>query len=392
MTISNRRVFFKKAAVGGAGAALAATDLMNRRIFAQGKTEFNRVVYRELGSTGFKASEVGFGAMNMRDPELVHAAIDKGINYIDTAWWYMKGANEECIGTVMKTKRDKVFLTTKIFPRKPDDMMSMMETSLKRLQTDHTDLILLHAVSSRKTALSDEYIKVMDEARKKGMCRFLGMSAHTNNAEVLDAAVESKFWQAVLVGYNFTSPQTVTDSIAKARQAGIAVIAMKTFLTSTWPPSPLPDPPADTSGKTTKIQTMLKWVLNNPYVDTTVLGMTAFEHLEEDMAVMGMKMGFEDRRILRRLGEGIRGKYCRGVAGCTGCQNQCPMGVQICEINRCLGYAYGYGDLRLARENYARLPASNRVDKCGDCEECQVKCVNGLNLSHSIRKAKELFA
>ena len=54
------------------------------------------------------------GCMNMRDPELVHAAIDSGINYLDTAYVYMNGQNEEIIGQVMKTKRDKVFLTTKV--------------------------------------------------------------------------------------------------------------------------------------------------------------------------------------------------------------------------------------------------------------------------------------
>jgi len=80
------------------------------------------------------------------------------------------------------------------------------------------------------------------------------------------------------------------------------------------------------------------------------------------------------------------------VTGCTGCQGQCPYGVQVSELNRCLGYAYGYGDMALARENYDRLPASSRVDMCGDCGECLVKCVNGINLTENISRARELFA
>jgi len=57
-----------------------------------------------------------------------------------------------------------------------------------------------------------------------------------------------------------------------------------------------------------------------------------------------------------------------------------------------VNYADGYGDIALARENYHELPRSTRVDICGDCEECAVKCVNGLDLNDSVRRARELFA
>jgi predicted aldo/keto reductase-like oxidoreductase len=66
--------------------------------------------------------------------------------------------------------------------------------------------------------------------------------------------------------------------------------------------------------------------------------------------------------------------------------------VDICEINRCLGYATGYTDIELARANYNELKPSKRADVCGDCGECLVKCANGLDLTKNIRKARELFA
>ena len=61
-------------------------------------------------------------------------------------------------------------------------------------------------------------------------------------------------------------------------------------------------------------------------------------------------------------------------------------------LNRCLGYAYGYGDRRLAEENYINLTRSNRIDICNDCDECLVKCVHGLNLTENVQRARELFA
>ena len=112
MEKSNRRVFFRHSTAAGVG--LAAFNLSARRIYGKETQGFNRVIYRMLGSTGFKVSEMGFGAMNMREPALVHAVIDSGINYIDTAHSYMNGVNEEIIGKVMKTRRNEVFLSTKI--------------------------------------------------------------------------------------------------------------------------------------------------------------------------------------------------------------------------------------------------------------------------------------
>jgi predicted aldo/keto reductase-like oxidoreductase len=304
----------------------------------------------------------------------------------------MRGVNEETVGKVMRTKRDKVFLTTKLPRRNPDDMLGMMETSLKRLQTDHVDCVLLHGASKRSEVMNEDYIEVFDRALAKGMTRFVGVSTHTNQPEVLDAMVDGKFWQAVLVGYNYMTPPSVQASIEKARKAGIAIVAMKNLLTSSWPASPLEDMRKDKSGKITKAQAFIKWVLEDPYVDTTVPGMTAFEHLAEDLAVMGMRLRFGERRMLNRYGESIKGRYCSGVAGCTGCLDKCPMGMQLCDLNRCIGYADGYGDIDLALENYRELPQSSRVEVCNDCEECTVKCINGLDLNKSVRRARELFA
>ena len=393
MKTSNRREFLKKAAIGS-GAVAGTAGLFPRRIFSEEKPGFNRIAYRNLGSTGFNVTEMGFGAMNMRDPELVHAAIDSGINYIDTAHSYMNGVNEEIVGSVMKTKRNKVFLTTKIkFDNTgidPKNMPGMLKTSLKRLKTDHVDLVLLHVTDKKEQILRDDLMKIFDDYKRNGLTRFVGVSTHSNQAEVLDAAVESKFWEAVLTGYNYNSPPELSSSIKKAREAGLAIIAMKNLITTERPRKPFPDIRKDRS-KSTNQQALLKWVLEDLYVDTVIPGMTSFEQLEDDIAIMGMKLTFDDKRSILRYGQKTDNYYCRGVAGCTGCRDKCPYGVCINEINRCLGYAYGYGDIDLAYENYRDLPRSSRIDICDDCDECVVKCVNGLNLTENIRRARELF-
>ena len=395
MEKSSRREFIRNTAVGSASIAahLAAFGLFPRRSFAQPTNGFNRIAYRNLGSTGCKVSEIGFGAMNMRDPELVRAAIDNGINYIYTSCVYMKGRNEEVVAQAIKGQRDKIFLTTKAISKNAGELRGQMETSLKRLETDHVDLMLFHVIDSRNQVLNEDYIKVFEKAKRDGICRFVGVSTHSNQAEVLDALVESKFWDATLVGYNYFSPPSVGAAIERARKAGIGIIGMKNLLNpATNPWTELDDIRQDKSGKITAAQALIKWVLNNPYVDTTVPGVTSFEQLADNVAIMGMPMSFGERRTLHRYTEKMKQVYCRGVAGCTGCVDQCPNGVCVSDLNRCINYAYGYGDIDLAWENYTQLPPSSQIEVCSDCTECLVKCVNGLNLTQNITLAKDLFA
>ena len=375
----SRRIFLKSGAAAGTFLTLSGASDTFSQLAATPK-----IRYRSLGSTGWKVSEIGFGAMNMRDPELVRAAVEAGINYFDTSSEYMNGVNEEVLGSVLSTCRDKVFITTKLPAQSsPDTLGERMETSLKRLKTDYVDAVLVHGGGVEQMQ-SQQFIDAFGNLVAKGRARFTGVSTHGNIPAVLDSMIASKFWNLASISYNYTSQQEVTDAIARARSAGIAIVAMKTLNKGRGDASLA-------SANMTANQGALRFVLQNRNIDTTVPGMTSFEHLAEDMKVMELELTSEDRRELLRYGESLKGKYCSGIIGCTGCLNQCPYGVQVHEINRCLGYVHGYGDMQLALENYDRLPAHSRADVCSRCDSCMVKCVNGLNLDENIRKARAIF-
>lgn len=386
MSGMSRRSFMQTGTM--AGTVMTAAGLVPRVSYAA--EEEPSVRLRDLGTTGHKVSEIGFGAMNTRDEELLHAAIDRGVNYIDTAHVYMNGQNEQIVGNVMQTTRDKVFLTTKVkVDQSPAQAREQLETSLKRLRVDHVDCVLLHDVSDPAIVTTQEYIDVFGTLRDRGLARFVGISMHSNATEVLTALADSGFWQMALVGYNYTSPPELTAAIASARGKGIGIVAMKNLLTSEWPSAPLDAFPAAERGELTSEQAMIKWVLEDANVDVTIPGMTAFEHLDDDLALMRMKLSFDNRRSPRRYTGNSGRNYCSGVAGCTGCREQCPNGVAVNEVNRCLGYATGYDDIELARTNYVALPV--KLDQCGECSECTVTCINGLNLSERISHARTLF-
>ena len=389
MKKTNRRGFFRTilTGIGGMIIGFIASRLMpwrvHKRVYSPGSTGYTRIVYRDLGSTGFKVSEIGFGAMNMRDSELVHAAIDEGINFIDTAHGYMEGANERIIGEVMRTKRDRVFLTTKIDAAEPARMTEMVKTSLSRLRTDYVDLLLFHSVGPSEI-LNDDYRRVFDDARSEGLTRFVGYSTHSFSAEILDATLADDFWEAVLVMYHFLSGPEASENIRKAREAGRGVITMKSIVRGIIDPTNTENIASPTAA--------LRWVLDNPYVDTVIPGITSFEQLAEDVAVMGSRLTEDDRQALNSYHQSIAGHYCLGTAGCTECSARCPHGVPIPDILRCMGYAYGYGNIALARENFRRLPDTGILARCADCSECSVRCVNGLDLTEHMRRAGTLFA
>jgi predicted aldo/keto reductase-like oxidoreductase len=216
-------------------------------------------------------------------------------------------------------------------------------------------------------------------------------------------------WDATTVTYNFLSPEPATRAIERARKAGLAIIAMKNLLNTNNPVDRLSHPPRQASGSsgleretlgdirdgefsgTTPQQALIKWVLSNEFVDTAVPGMTSFEHLEDDLAVMHLDFTFKTREVLEKHGKMLENRYCRGVLGCTVCEAQCPNGVRVGEVNRCLGYAVGYGDMRLARENYNLLPLGTGMEKCADCNVCRVRCRYGLDVRANMRMAYALF-
>ncbi len=390
MPSSDRRSFLKKSTVAGlCSAAVSGTSTIAG---AQNAGKEFKIKYRKLGSTGYNVSEIGFGAMNTRDAELIHAAVDAGINYVDTAHGYMNGVNEQIVGKVMQTKRDKVFLTTKLRSNNAEDIEEMMATSLNRLNVDHVDLVLLHVVNSSKQTLESDIMNAFEKIRQKGMTRFIGVSTHSNQAEVLNASVESGIWEAVLVGYNYFSPPEVQKAIARARKAGLAIIGMKNLLNpSSYPWKELDDIRTDKTIDANPQQALIKWVLEDKNVDTTIPGMTSFEQLYDDLAIMDMDHSFRTGSLLQKYGRNVKDKYCCGVSGCTGCLHKCPKGVEVSDISRCLRYYYGYGDINLAREQYSDLPGSP-LDICADCDECSVTCINALNLTETIQRARSLFA
>lgn len=383
-----RRNFLKKGMTGLAGAAVAPA-LLKGHAPESDKKKKGKLIWRKLGNTGIKLPIVSMGVMNADNPNLVRAALDSGIVHLDTAWIYQKGRNEEMVGKVLRDyPRDSVVVATKIREAQdretglftddatPKSFMEKFETSMKRLGLDYVDILYLHSVKNKESAMFEPYLKLMQKLKKEGRIRHIGLSTHRNEPEVLRAAADSGVYEVVLTAYNFRQKHRaeVESAIAYAAQKGLGIVAMKTQAGVYWDKEKL---------HPINMKAALKWALKNPHVHTAIPGFTTFDQLEDDMSVMSaLTMTPEEENDLKK-GEklGLAGLYCQH---CGHCVPQCPKGVDIPTHMRSYMYAFGYRNLQEAQRTYRSLKTSGEA--CADCRSCMVRCSMGFDVRERITK------
>jgi predicted aldo/keto reductase-like oxidoreductase len=335
--------------------------------------------YRLLGNTKLKVTTIGYGAMRTDDEAVIHHALDRGINYIDTARVYMGGQNEVIVGHVMKTRRKEAYLATKFRMGTEAEIKDSVDTSLRSLQTDYVDIIQAHGLNTVNEVQNETMMNALIKLKKEGKIRFCGFTTHRNQVELINAAIPMKFYDIILAAYNFKSPVELTTAIEEAAKAGIGIIAMKTQAGG-YSDSKM--------GNLSPHQAALKWVLQNRGIATAIPSMVNYDQIDENVQVMGSKMGWMDRKMLHRYSQAIDSVYCRM---CDRCRNQCPKGVDIQEINRSLMYHEGYRDIQLARFAFKSIPPKSRPMECVACSTCSVVCAYGLNVQAKMKKALTLF-
>lgn len=199
---------------------------------------------RMFGRTGVRLPILSFGAQRIVDDEgcseqqaleIMNTALDRGIRYFDTAWVYSAGQSEERVGMVAKHRRDEMWIATKVRDETRDGAWQQLETSLRRLQTDHVDEWRLHNVSSfqRLDAMlgPDGAIRAMLEARDQGLVRYLSISGHTDPQIQVEALRRFPFDTALVATsvldhfiYSFAE-----EFMPIANQLGVGVVGMKVF-------------------------------------------------------------------------------------------------------------------------------------------------------------------
>jgi predicted aldo/keto reductase-like oxidoreductase len=188
---------------------IAAATLISVHLHPGYAETAREVPYRKLGSTGEKVSTVGIGGFHLGKPEvteaesirIVRTAIDNGINFMDNSWDYNGGESEIRMGKALRDGyRQRVFLMTKIDGRNKKTAAQQIEDSLRRLQTDHLDLLQFHEVirmeDPERIFAAGGALEAALEAKKAGKIRYIGFTGHKNpdiHLKMLDTAASHQF-------------------------------------------------------------------------------------------------------------------------------------------------------------------------------------------------------
>ncbi len=339
---------------------------------------------RTLGRTGLRVPEVGLGGYPIDDPDVILYALDRGINYLDTASCYRGGASETTIGKALKGRRDAFIVTTKWCPHhigkpaKKQFFLEQLDASLIRLQTDHVDLLLNHEVGKNSDGSglprlqNPEMFEAWEIAHRAGKARFLGASGHDPDLmDIMRYAVESGRFDAVLCRYSFLDYPGQDALIARAAEKGVGFIAMKTLAGAKGA-----DLDRFRDRHVTFKQAALKWVLSNRKVSNLIISINSRQQVDEYAAAAGAPLTLADRAILEEYAREFSTQVCRFEGACM---EACPENVRITDILRFSMYYHEYKQENRALESYARLVASERAAHCLHCSGfCERACAYDL--------------
>jgi len=401
------------AAVGGLAGTLASTLARNTgwftrtgAIFAgqapkkadtpRAEWEGSRIrSYRRLGRTGVEVSDISLGSSRLGThggEAVARLAVERGVTYIDTAPDYVDAGSELVIGEALKGQRDKVFLATKFC--RPDghlakgssvaDYVAAVEDSLGRLQTDHVDLVHIHACDDVERLMDPAAHEAFDRLKAQGKVRFLGVSTHTPNlVEVANTAINSDRFDVMMLAYHHGSWPRLQEVIDRAAAKDVGIVAMKTLKGARH--QQLLESRAEADSYT---QAAFKWVLSNPGVSCLVISMNEPVQVDEFLHASGRPFEPADVAVLQKYDALVAGVHC--FQHCGQCLDTCPENLRIDDVLRYRMYFEDYGDEKEAMRLYAKLPV--QADVCTGCSApCAGACPHGIAIPERTQEAHGLL-
>jgi len=380
------------------------------------------MLYRTLGPTGPEVSVLGFGCMRLpvidgaanridypAATAMLRDAIDAGVNYVDTAFPYhgtgfaVPGESERFVGAALADGyRERVLLATKMpswLIQTREDMERHLADQLERLQTDHIDCYLLHALKAEwwDKLEAAGVLGFLDDAIADGRIRHAGFSFH-DELPVFKRIVDAYPWTFTQIQYNLldTDYQAGREGLAYAAERAIGVIVMEPLKGGRLA-GRVPDDVravwdrAET--RRTPAQWALRWIWDQPEVSLLLSGMSTPEQVADNLATADAAEPCSLTDDERALVAEVRDVYrSRTKADCTACKYclPCRVGVDIPGVFARLNNASLYDDFEGAKEAYL-AKVTEKASACVLCYECVPKCPQHIDIPEVLREALELF-
>ncbi|EIW00051.1 aldo/keto reductase [Thermoanaerobacter siderophilus] len=372
--------------------------------------------YRQFGKLNIAVSALGFGLMRLpvidndnskideaEAIKMIRYAIDNGVNYIDTAWPYHGGNSEIVAGKALKDGyREKTFLATKLptwLINEKEDMDKYLNEQLKKLQTDHIDFYLLHALDKSKweNMKKVDALSWAEKKKQEGKIRYIGFSFHDEYPVFQEIVDYYDKWDFCQIQYNYMDidVQAGEKGLKYAASKGLGVVIMEPIRGGRLanPPKAVQDIWDTAKVKRTPAEWALQWLWNQPEVSVVLSGMSTFEQLKENIE-SAKRSGIntltkEELEIVSK----VRNKYKElSPIACTGCNYcmPCPNGVNIPRNFELYNEAHMYNIYEANRKAYKDL-GDAKASSCIECGTCESVCPQHLTIIDYLKEVADYF-
>jgi predicted aldo/keto reductase-like oxidoreductase len=377
--------------------------------------------FRKFGKLDWPPSALGFGCMRLptRDGKpfsgeviedesirIIRLGIDRGVNYVDSAYGYHNGNSELVLGkALLDGYRQKVMLATKSpvwAIKQAEDFDRCLGEQLKKLQTDHIDFYLFHGLGAKRwhdVVLKFDLLRRAEAAKQDGRIGHIGFSFHDQYDAFQEIVDGYDQWEFCQIQYNYLDieNQAGTKGLQYAASKGLAVVVMEPLMGGKLarPPAQVQQIFDNFEPKRTPADWALQWVWNQPEVSLLLSGMSSARQVEENLASAERSaVNSLDAEALR-LFQDVRQAYKDLTPiPCTQCGYcmPCPSGVDIPTNLEAYNNAMVHNDLHSARFFYQRFVAEGaRASACTQCQECDPKCTQGIIISEWMPKVDALL-
>jgi predicted aldo/keto reductase-like oxidoreductase len=367
------------------------------------------VIYRNLGRTGYKVSQLGFGAMRLPmvgegeaarvNRELaipmIHRAFEGGVNYIDTAVGYCNQDSQRVVGEALRGRRDRIVVSTKN-PEYEDEKAwwQNLENSLERLQVDYIDVYNHHGINWERYAnqVEPRLSRWMRRAKDQGLIRHICTSFHDRNDKLIQL-VDTGYVEVITLQYNMLDRQ-LEEGIAYAHEKGVGVVVMGPVAGGRLgTSSPVLEKLLPQVRRVPELA--LRFVLSNPNVSVALSGMGTMQMVEENLAVTSDEISLSEadraaiEEQLERLAR-MADLYCTGCSYCMPCPNEVNIPFIFQKYNE--ARVYGLWEPACASYQQWLWVSGKPADACVECGECEEKCPQHIPIRRQLAEAHQALS
>ncbi len=334
---------------------------------------------------------------------MIRHGIDEGVNYIDTAYPYHGGNSERVVAEALKDGyREKVYLATKLpvwLAKSYDDFDRLLNEQLEKLQTDHIDFYLLHALNAERWEFLKKVnvFKFLDQAKKDGRIRHAGFSFH-DQLPLFKEIIDSYSWdmtqiqlnllddhyQAGLEGLHYAADRDVMVVIMEPLRGGALAARIPNDVRDVW---------NQAETKRTPVEWAFRWLADFKEVSVILSGVSTMEQLQDNLRIFTDAapgcMNEQEKDLVSQVQALYRSKIRVNCTRCNYCM-PCPSGVNIPEVFRLYNNMFLFDDPESSRSQYQKLiKDQSDATQCVECGLCEAACPQSIPIINKLVEAHQ---